>query len=184
MTPAIPVPADPPSARLATTGDPATAGADGAHPGGGCHKSATAVATTWARNDEEGPVNNVQLIGRLTHDPDADHTPGGTAVTTFRLAVDRPGRSGADFVTIKTWDRLAQAAADHLTRGRRVAVQGRLTHQEWTGSDGRRAEQLTVVADRVEFLDRPKGSRGGRHDAAPDEPTELDGAAAVDTVSG
>ena len=100
-------------------------------------------------------MNSVQLIGRLTRDPDADHTVGGTAVTTLRLAVDRPGRQGADFVTVKTWERVAEATAKHLTRGRRVAVQGRLTHEEWVAADGRRAERLTVVADRVEFLDAP-----------------------------
>jgi single-strand DNA-binding protein len=100
-------------------------------------------------------MNSVQLIGRLTRDPDADQTPGGTPVTTFRLAVDRAGRKGADFVTIKTWDRVAETTAEHLRRGRRVAVQGRLAHEEWVGSDGRRAERLTVVADRVQFLDAP-----------------------------
>jgi single-strand DNA-binding protein len=105
-------------------------------------------------------MNSVQLIGRLTHEPDPGHTPSGTPVTTFRLAVDRGGRDGADFVTVKTWERLAEASAEHLTRGRRVAVQGRLAHEEWTGSDGRRAERLTVVANRVEFLDSP-AARGG-----------------------
>jgi single-stranded DNA-binding protein len=46
-------------------------------------------------------MNSVQLIGRLTRDPDADHTTSGTAVTTFRLAIDRPAHNDADFVTIK-----------------------------------------------------------------------------------
>jgi single-strand DNA-binding protein len=100
-------------------------------------------------------MNSVQLIGRLTRDPEADKTAGGTPVTTFRLAIDRLGRKGTDFVTVKTWDRVAEATAEHLTRGRRVAVQGRLAHEEWVGSDGRRAERLTVVANRVDFLDAP-----------------------------
>jgi single-strand DNA-binding protein len=71
------------------------------------------------------------------------------------VAIGRPGRNGADFVTVKTWDRLAQTTAEHLTRGRRVGVQGRLAHEEWNSSDGRRTERLLVVADRVEFLDPP-----------------------------
>jgi single-strand DNA-binding protein len=111
-------------------------------------------------------MNSVQLIGRLTGDPDADHTASGTAVTTFRLAVDRPGRKGADFVTVKAWERLANVTAEHLSRGRRVAVHGRLAHEEWIGSDRRRAERLTVVADRVEFLDPPAAAHqvaGGEH---------------------
>ena len=76
-------------------------------------------------------------------------------MTTFRLAIDRLGREGADFVTIRTWERLAEASAQHLTRGRRVAVQGRLAHEEWVGSDGRRAKRLIVVAGRVDFLYAP-----------------------------
>ena len=102
-------------------------------------------------------MNSVQLIGRLTHDPDAARTTSGTPVTAFRLAIDRPGRNAADFLTVKTWERLAETTAEHLTRGRRVAVEGRLAQEEWVGSDGRRAERLTVVADRVEFLDAPAG---------------------------
>jgi single-strand DNA-binding protein len=112
-------------------------------------------------------MNSVQLIGRLTRDPDADHTASGTAVTTFRLAIERPGRKGADFVTIKAWERLANPTAEHLARGRRVAVQGRLAHEEWVGSDGRRAERLSVVADRVDFLDPPATAShlaGGEHE--------------------
>lgn len=120
-------------------------------------------------------MNCVQLIGRLTREPDLGHTPGGTAVTTFRVAIDRGGRDGADFVTVKTWERLAEASAEHLTRGRRVAVQGRLAHEEWTGSDGRRAERLTVVASRVEFLDAPTATTdtAAAENAAADEPPTL-----------
>ena len=77
-------------------------------------------------------MNSVQLIGRLTHQPDPGQTPSGTPVTTFRVAIDRGGRDGADFVAIKTWERLAETSAEHLTRGRCVAVQGRLAHEEWT----------------------------------------------------
>lgn len=100
-------------------------------------------------------MNSVQLIGRLTRDPQHVRTTTQRDVTTFRFAVDRPGRQEADFITVKTWDRLAQACADHLTRGRRVAVQGRLLHSEWTTETGGRAHRLLVVAEQVEFLDPP-----------------------------
>ena len=48
-------------------------------------------------------MNSVQLIGRLTTDPDAAHTASGRAVKTLRLAVDGPDGRGVDFVTVKTW---------------------------------------------------------------------------------
>lgn len=98
-------------------------------------------------------MNAVQLIGRLAHDPEADETIDGRSVATIRMAVDRVGRDGADFVTVKAWDRLAEAVVQHLARGRQVAVQGRLHHDAWTGPDGDRRYRLLVVARRVEFLD-------------------------------
>ncbi len=54
-------------------------------------------------------MNSVQLIGRLTRDPDADQTAGGTAVTTFRLAIDRPGRKAFSGVTAMPSGRLSTA---------------------------------------------------------------------------
>ncbi|HVM20491.1 MAG TPA: single-stranded DNA-binding protein [Egibacteraceae bacterium] len=122
-------------------------------------------------------MNSVQLIGRLTRDPDADHTTSGTAVTTFRLAIDRPTHNDADFVTVKTWERLAEVTAEHLTCGRRVAVQGRLAHEEWLGSDGQRAERLTVVADRVEFLDAPSRASDSAGDRVVERATVTGGTA-------
>lgn len=98
-------------------------------------------------------LNAVQLIGWLTYDPEADQASEGRTVATFRIAVDRVGQDGADFVTVKVWGRLADAVVQHLARGRRVAVQGRLHHDEWTGSDGARRSHLLVVARRVEFLE-------------------------------
>ncbi|MFP5252323.1 MAG: single-stranded DNA-binding protein [Actinomycetes bacterium] len=97
-------------------------------------------------------MNAVQLIGRLTHDPEADETADGRSVATIRRAIDRVGRDGADFVTVKVWDRLAEAVVQHLARGRQVAVQGRLHHDEWTGPGGDYRSRLLVVARRVEFL--------------------------------
>ena len=100
-------------------------------------------------------MNSVQLIGRLTHDPEPQATPNGSPLTTFRLAVDHPRRQLANFITVKAWGRLAEVAADHLARGRQVAVWGSLEHEEWTTTGGERRERLVVVASRVEFLDPP-----------------------------
>ena len=107
-------------------------------------------------------MNSITLIGRLTRDPDLDHTPSGTAVCRVRLAVPRrpkEGREqGAVFVNVIAYGGQASAAAGHLTRGRQVAVSGRLEYREWTDPDGTRHSVHEVVADHVEFL----GHRNGR----------------------
>ena len=100
-------------------------------------------------------MNSVQLIGRLTHDPEPHATPNGTPLTTFRLAVDHPRRQLANFITVKAWGRLAEVTSEHLARGRRVAVWGSLEHEEWTTTGGERRDRLVVVGNRVEFLDPP-----------------------------
>jgi single-strand DNA-binding protein len=115
-------------------------------------------------------MNSVVLIGRLTRDPELEQTTTGVSVATFRLAVGRPGGDGADFVTVKAWRRVAETSAEHLTRGRRVAVQGRFEQDEWNDREGRRVERLRVVADRVDFLDPPDSTvRPPVDDATADE---------------
>jgi single-strand DNA-binding protein len=100
-------------------------------------------------------VNSVALIGRLTADP-TTHAGEKHESATFRLAVPRPGTDGADFVDIVCFDKLAATCAEWLTKGREVAVVGKLRFSEWTGRDGERRSKVQVVADAVQFLGSPK----------------------------
>jgi single-strand DNA-binding protein len=100
-------------------------------------------------------VNSVALIGRLTADPTI-HAGEKHESATFRLAVPRKGSDGADFVDIVTFDKLAAVCGEWLTKGREVAVVGRLHLNEWTSRDGERRSKIQVVADAVQFLDAPK----------------------------
>jgi single-strand DNA-binding protein len=102
-------------------------------------------------------VNSVALIGRLTADPQT-HAGDKHESATFRLAVPRPGTDGADFIDVVTFDKLAATCAEWLTKGREVAVVGKLRLNEWTGRDGERRSKLQVVADAVQFLGAPKKS--------------------------
>jgi single-strand DNA-binding protein len=120
-------------------------------------------------------LNRVILIGRLTRDPELKYTASGVAVATFALAVDRIKKSGAeketDFINIVTWRQSAEFAANYLTKGRLVSVEGRLQVRSWVAQDGAKRYSTEVVADNVTGLDRPKeGSNntgGGYEDSAP-----------------
>ena len=109
-------------------------------------------------------MNSVALIGRLTADPQT-HAGENHESATFRLAVPRPGSDSADFVDIVTFDKLAATCGEYLTKGRQVAVVGRLHLNEWTSREGERRSRLQVVADAVQFLDPPKkaGDPDGAH---------------------
>lgn len=104
-------------------------------------------------------MNTITLVGRLTDDPEtatANSDKGDKTVTRFRLAVPRPGSDTADYVTIVSWARTAEVAAEHLAKGRLVGIEGRLRHHEWTADDGSRRERHDVTASNIQFLDRPK----------------------------
>lgn len=109
-------------------------------------------------------LNTIMLIGRLTRDPELRYTPSGTAVCNFSLAVNRrftnqAGERETDFIDVVVWRQQAERVAQHLSKGRLVAVQGRLQIRSYEDRDGNRRKAAEVVADDVEFLDSPR--RGG-----------------------
>ena len=112
-------------------------------------------------------LNRTILVGRLAVDPELRYTQSGVAVTTFRIAVDRPfknqqGERETDFFSIVTWRKLAEVCAHNLNKGRLVAVEGRLQTRSYTAQDGSTRWVTEVVADNVRFLDWPKdGQQAG-----------------------
>ncbi len=121
-------------------------------------------------------LNRVVLIGRLANDPELKYTPSGIAVSTFTLAVNRQpnsqGEREADFVPIVAWRQSAEFAANYLTKGRMVAVDGKLQIRSWVAQDGTRRKSAEVVADNLRSLDRPKEKESTESAHAPsvDEP--------------
>jgi len=101
-------------------------------------------------------MNSCQLVGRLTAAPSVSQRKD-TTVGEFRLAIQRPKRNGnddgADYIDVTVFGRLAETVGEYLDKGRKVAVTGRIRHQEWEGENGRR-QKIDIVADNVEFLDR------------------------------
>ncbi|EGK10370.1 single-stranded DNA-binding protein [Kroppenstedtia eburnea] len=103
-------------------------------------------------------LNRVVLIGRLTRDPELRYTPGGVAVTSFNLAVNRrftnqQGDREADFIDIVAWRQLAETVANYMKKGRLVAVEGRLQIRSYENQEGRRIKVAEVVAENVQFLE-------------------------------
>jgi len=123
-------------------------------------------------------MNVIVLVGRLATDPELKYTPSGVALTDFRLAVDRPfknqsGEREADFFTIKVWRDQAEHVANYLSKGRLVAVEGRLEHQNWVAQDGTKRERYEIIANRVEFLGSQReneGNFGGNREGGEPQP--------------
>ncbi|HVK04722.1 MAG TPA: single-stranded DNA-binding protein [Armatimonadaceae bacterium] len=114
-------------------------------------------------------LNRVVLIGRLATEPELKYTPSGIAVTQFRLAVGRPlsaearaqgNEPQADFIDIVAWRQNAEYAANYLSKGRLVAVEGRLQIREYVDREGQRRRAAEIVSDNIKGLDRPKDQEG------------------------
>ncbi len=102
-------------------------------------------------------MNVVTLIGNLASDVDVREVGEERRVATFLLAVDRPGQdAGADFVRVSVWNRQADACARFLSKGKRVAVDGRLRSRSWDEPDGKRRSAVEVSANSVQFLSPPE----------------------------
>lgn len=119
-------------------------------------------------------MNNVVLIGRLTRDPELRYIPNsGTPVANFSLAVDKQlskekkqefevrGEPTADFINIVVWNKPAENCANYLSKGLKVAIQGRLQSRSYEANDGTRRYVTEVVAERVEFLEWKDDSATG-----------------------
>ena len=102
-------------------------------------------------------MNSVFLIGRLARDPELSYTPNTqTACCRFSLAVDRPRRQGedqgADFIRVTVWGRQAETCDRYLSKGRQIAVMGRIQTGSYKNRSGETVYTTDVVAERVEFL--------------------------------
>ncbi|MEW5945023.1 MAG: single-stranded DNA-binding protein [bacterium] len=104
-------------------------------------------------------LNRVVLIGRLTADPEIRYTGSGIPKLNFTLAVDRPFQSAkgdkqTDFIPIIAWRKLAEVCKEYLSKGKLVAVDGRLQIRSWENPQGERRRIAEVVAEDVRFLEK------------------------------
>lgn len=102
-------------------------------------------------------MNSVNLIGRLTRDPEVRYTNEQMAIATFSIAIDRPprrdGSKETDFPRITVFGRTAENCQRFLKKGRLVGIEGRLQTGSYTNRNGDKVFTTDVVANRVEFLE-------------------------------
>ncbi len=103
-------------------------------------------------------INNVVLVGRLGTEPELTYTQSGTAITKFRLAVNRPPRADSqqeetDWLDVVAFGRTAETCAQYLDKGALVGIEGRVQSRTWERQDGSRGYAVEINAFRVQFLE-------------------------------
>lgn len=122
-------------------------------------------------------MNCINLVGRLTRDPELRRTSGGTPVASFTLAVDRDyaskegGERETDFIDCVVWRNTAEFVSKYMTKGRMVAVSGRLEVRNWTDKEGNKRRSYEVQAENVYFVDSKRNDDNASRPPVPAEPS-------------
>ena len=114
-------------------------------------------------------INRVVLTGNLTRDPELRSLPSGMAVCSLRIAsntrrkdnstgewVDKP-----NYFDVTVWGAQGENCANYLSKGRPVAVEGRLDWREWEAQDGSKRQAVEIIANSVQFLGSRSDNQGG-----------------------
>jgi single-strand DNA-binding protein len=111
-------------------------------------------------------LNKVQIIGRLTQDPEVRTTPTGQTVATFSVATSRQWKDAAgatqsqvEYHNVVAWRKLAEIIKQYVTKGKQIYIEGYLQTRSWIGTqDNVKRYRTEIIADNVIFLGSPTGN--------------------------
>jgi single-strand DNA-binding protein len=142
-------------------------------------------------------INRVIITGNLTRDPELRSLQSGMSVCSLRVACNtrrKDNQSGEwvdkpNYFDVTIWGRQGENAAQYLSKGRPVAIDGRLEWREYQDKEGNKRQAVDIIADNVQFLSSPEGFNGdgggaSRFTPQSDIPVSTDDFAAPAPVGG
>jgi single-strand DNA-binding protein len=114
-------------------------------------------------------INRVILTGNLTRDPELRSLPSGMSVCSLRVACNTRRKNNStgewedkpNFFDVTVWGAQGENCARFLSKGRPVALDGRLEWREWQDQQGNNRQSVEIIADAVQFLGSRDESMGG-----------------------
>jgi single-strand DNA-binding protein len=114
-------------------------------------------------------INRVVMTGNLTRDPELRNLPSGTAVCSLRIACNTRRKNNAtnewedrpNYFDVTVWGAQGENCSRFLSKGRPVAIDGRLEWREWETQDGQKRQAVDIIAESVQFLGGRDESSGG-----------------------
>jgi single-strand DNA-binding protein len=114
-------------------------------------------------------INRVVMTGNLTADPELRSLPSGTSVCKLRIANNTRRKNGStgewedkpNYFDVTVWGAQGENAARYLSKGRPVAIDGRLEWREWEAQDGTKRQAVDIIAETVQFLGSREGPPAG-----------------------
>jgi single-strand DNA-binding protein len=126
-------------------------------------------------------LNRVIITGNLTRDPELRSLSSGTSVCSLRVAVNTRRKNNStgewedkpNYFDVTVWGAQGENCARFLSKGRPVAVDGRLEWREWQDKDGNKRQSIDIIADSVQFLGgREEGVGGNGFQGRSDVPVD------------
>ncbi len=126
-------------------------------------------------------LNRVQILGRLTRDPEGKELESGQIVSNFSIATNeryknRAGeeREETDFHNVVAWGGLAKVVSQYARKGSALYVEGKLKVDNWTDDHDVKHYRIKIVAERVILLDRKPQTEEGSRNTRQGETEETD----------
>ena len=106
-------------------------------------------------------MNKVQLIGRLTKDPELRYTKSNIAVANYTIAVnDGYGeKQQTQFINISTWGKSGEFVSKYFKKGQAIAIVGRLNNNNYEDKNGNKRYSIEVVTEDIEFIGNKKDEK-------------------------
>jgi single-strand DNA-binding protein len=107
-------------------------------------------------------INHFVGVGRLTAEADFRYTANGTACVKFSLCINKSIKKGDNweekphFFNCVVWGKYAEAMKKHMNKGRRVGIEGELSHNPWTDNQGVKHNDVSIVVNNITLLDAPR----------------------------
>ena len=127
-------------------------------------------------------MNKVQLVGRLTRDPEIRYSQGenATATARFSVAVNRrfknaEGNYDADFINCVAFGKSAEFVEKYFKKGMAIGLTGRIQTGSYTNKDGQKVYTTEVVVENSEFAESKSTAAANGYQASRPEPVSASG---------
>ena len=99
-------------------------------------------------------MNKVQLIGRLTKDPDLRYTKNNIAVASYTIAINTGygEKQQTDYINISTWGKSGEFVSKYFKKGQATGIVGRLNSNNYEDKNGNKRYSLEVITEDIEFI--------------------------------
>lgn len=102
-------------------------------------------------------LNKWMGIGRLVREAEVRHTPSGTEVSSFSIAVSRQFKkgeeTGVDFINVVAWRETAKFVANNFAKGDPIQIEGRIQTRNYTDKHGENRVAFEIIAENVTFVE-------------------------------